>query len=120
MQLTDPRSAFIAKRLSASTFLITEYNDVYDERPFIYAKVVSAANHIVIIDTGCGGASKDSDVEVTSLREFIETVPIPDNAYEPLNNSGMKYVVIITHTHYDHIRTWLHGPNAVHLPDGRM
>ncbi|EJF64647.1 Metallo-hydrolase/oxidoreductase [Dichomitus squalens LYAD-421 SS1] len=97
-------TAFSARRLTPSTFLIVEVDDVYDEHPFIYAKLVSAANTILLLDTGCGGKSNDPEVGVTSLREFVETVPIDDNGGEPLNPGGrMHYVVVLSHCHYDHI-----------------
>jgi glyoxylase-like metal-dependent hydrolase (beta-lactamase superfamily II) len=106
MHLTSPRSAFKATRLSKSTFIVKELNDIYDEHPLIYIKVIPEANTVVCIDTGCGGASKDPDVEITSLRQFLETVPVPDNEYRPLNDNGMEYIVITTHVHFDHIRTY--------------
>jgi glyoxylase-like metal-dependent hydrolase (beta-lactamase superfamily II) len=106
MQLTSPRSAFAASRLNATTFLIKELDDIYDEYPFIYVKVIPEANVCCLVDTGCGGVSKDPDVEVTSLRQFIETVAVPDNDYKPLNNDGKEYIVICTHVHYDHIREY--------------
>ena len=100
------RTAFSARRLTSSTFLIIEVDDIYDEHPFIYAKLVPAARTILLLDTGCGGRSNDPDVGVTSLREFIETVPIDDNDGKPLNHGGaLRYVVVLSHCHYDHIRT---------------
>jgi len=102
---SDPRkAAFHATRLTSSTFLVKEYNDIYSEHPHIYAKVVPVANTILVIDTGCGGASHDPEIQVKSLREFIETVGVADNDGEPLNpKGGYKYVVVTTHCHYDHI-----------------
>jgi glyoxylase-like metal-dependent hydrolase (beta-lactamase superfamily II) len=107
MHLHTPRSAYTASRLtpSSSTFLIKEYQDIYDERPFIYVKLVPAARAIIVIDTGCGGKTEDQDIEITSLREFIEKAPVQDNEGRPLNAEGWKYIVICTHVHYDHIRT---------------
>lgn len=97
-------TAFLATRLTASTFLIKEYDDIYDERPHIYAKIVPSANAILIIDTGCGGKTKNATVQVTSLRTFIEMVPVEGNRNNPLNVDGkMDYVVVTTHCHYDHI-----------------
>lgn len=102
--LRTKRSAFKAYRLTDSTFLIVEVNDIYSEHPYIYAKLVPAANTILVLDTGCGGASNDRDVEITSLREFIETVGVEDNGGKPLNERGrMRYVVALSHCHYDHI-----------------
>jgi hypothetical protein len=106
MHLSNPRSAFIASRLTPTTFIVKEYNDIYSEHPYIYVKLIPSAHTVCVIDTGCGGASNDPDVEITSLRTFLETVPVPDNGYKPLNESKMRYIVICTHVHYDHIRTW--------------
>jgi glyoxylase-like metal-dependent hydrolase (beta-lactamase superfamily II) len=101
-----PKAAFHASRLTSTTFLIKEYNDIYSEHPHIYAKVVPAANTILIIDTGCGGASNDTDITIKSLKEFVETVEVDDNDGSPLNEGGkMGYVVALTHCHYDHICT---------------
>lgn len=97
--------AFTARRLTQTTFLIIEWDDIYNEHPFIYAKVVPSANTILILDTGCGGATHNIDITLKSLRKFIETVAIPDNNHKPLNEGGkMKYIVVESHCHYDHIR----------------
>ena len=99
------RTAFTARRLTRSTFLIVE-DDEYREEPFIYVKLVPAARTIVILDTGCGGKPRDPDAKVTSLRDFIERVPVEDNDKRPLNPGGeMEYVVVLSHCHFDHIRT---------------
>ena len=72
------------------------------ENPLIYAKVYNSV--IVLVDTGCGGASKDPNVQLTSLRTFIETYPVSANGGKPLNPTAERgYVVICTHCHYDHI-----------------
>lgn len=98
--------AFKAWKLNSTTFIIKEHKDSYDERPLIYAKMMPGGNTIVIVDTGCGGATEDPTINIKSLRVFIETVPIPDNDHEPINEGGrMKYTVILTHCHYDHICT---------------
>lgn len=74
--------------------------------PFIYAKIYASV--IVLVDTGCGGAAKDPSVELTSLREFIETYPAKENDGKPLNPNGQRgYAVICTHCHYDHIGEYL-------------
>lgn len=97
-------AAFRANRLTLTVFRIEEFNDIYGERPFIYAKVFP--KFILLLDTGCGGATKKGDVDVTSLREFIETWPIGDNNNLPLNPRGQKkYLVVCSHCHYDHIRS---------------
>jgi glyoxylase-like metal-dependent hydrolase (beta-lactamase superfamily II) len=99
------KSAFQATRLTPSTFLIKEFDDIFSEHPHIYVKLVPSANTVLVIDTGTGGKSNDHDVEVTSLRQFIETVQVTDNDNRPLNEGrNMKYVVVTTHCHYDHIR----------------
>lgn len=96
-------AAFTAERLTHSVFKIVEYDDIFSEHPFIYAKIFPEV--IVIIDSGCGGASNNPDIEVKSLREFVETWPVVDNADVPLNPDGKrKYIVVCTHCHYDHIR----------------
>ncbi|TFK72915.1 Metallo-hydrolase/oxidoreductase [Pluteus cervinus] len=102
--MSSLKSAFRATRLTATTFLIKEYDDVYAERPHIYAKIVPSADTILVVDMGCGGRSVDPDVEVTSLREFIETFPVQDNDGKALNPGGtMSYIIVTTHCHYDHI-----------------
>ncbi|KAF2125603.1 Metallo-hydrolase/oxidoreductase [Dothidotthia symphoricarpi CBS 119687] len=96
-----PSTCFSSRRLNATTFLIVE-DDKWRESPFIYAKVYDSV--IVLLDTGCGGASKDPDVQLKSLRAFIETYPVSDNEDEPINPTAEKdYIVICTHCHYDHI-----------------
>ncbi|KAH9945245.1 Metallo-hydrolase/oxidoreductase [Epithele typhae] len=98
------KSAFAARRLTPSTFLIVEVDDVFDEHPFIYAKRVPAARTLVLLDTGCGGRTRRPDVELTPLRVFVETAPVADNGGRPLNARGAwAYVVVLSHCHYDHI-----------------
>lgn len=100
-----PRTAaFVAYRLNATTFLINEPDDIYGESPYIYALMNYATNTIVLIDTGCGGHTRRPGISVKSLREFIETIPVDVNGKKPINEGGkMKYVIVITHCHYDHI-----------------
>lgn len=101
---TPCKPAFKASRLTPSTFVINEYADIYDEHPLIYTKICAEINVIVIIDTGCGGATDDEDIDLKSLRSFIERVPVRDNGGKPLNQGGkMKYIVVLSHCHYDHI-----------------
>lgn len=76
--------AFTARRLTSTTFLINEWDDIWDEHPFIYAKIVPAAKTI-LLDTGCGGRTTNPDIDIKDLRTFIETVPVDDNARKPLN-----------------------------------
>lgn len=100
------KPAFKAWRLNSTTFVINEHKDIYDEQPLIYAKIMPGNTEMVIIDTGCGGATDDPEIDVKSLRMFIETVKVPSNDDKPLNEGGkMRYVVVLTHCHYDRIRT---------------
>lgn len=101
----NKKPAFKATRLTSTVFQLTEYSDIYSEHPFIYLKLLPEV--VVLIDSGCGGKSTDPEVNLTSLREFIETVPIEDNDGKPFNEDGpekREYIVICTHCHYDHIR----------------
>jgi glyoxylase-like metal-dependent hydrolase (beta-lactamase superfamily II) len=94
-------TCFTCTRLNASTFLVIE-DDKWDEEPYIYVKSYSSV--LVLIDTGCGGAAKNEAAELTSLKEFLETFPVPDNDNQPLNLGSKKsYVVVCTHCHFDHI-----------------
>ncbi|MCJ1350291.1 MAG: hypothetical protein MMC33_000272 [Icmadophila ericetorum] len=96
------RSYFSCERVNTSTFLITE-DDKFDEHPFIYVKVFSNPSLIVLSDSGCGGR------DGVTLRDFIETHPLEVNGGKPLNprrddgSPSLKYLIICTHCHYDHI-----------------
>ncbi|KAJ7127044.1 beta-lactamase-like protein [Mycena epipterygia] len=99
-----PRAAFHATRLTPSTFVLSEYNDIYEEHPQIYVKVAPSDGTILIIDTGCGGATIDPGIEITSLRRYIEEVKLDCNGGAALNEGKkLEYVVVATHCHYDHI-----------------
>ncbi|KAJ7650323.1 Metallo-hydrolase/oxidoreductase [Roridomyces roridus] len=103
-QLRKLEPAFRATRLTRSTFVLSEWSDIYDEHPQIYVKVVPDANTILIIDTGCGGATRNPDIGLTNLREFIETVQLDCNGGAALNEGKkLDYIVVLTHCHYDHI-----------------
>ena len=107
------KTAFKASRLTPTSFAIVEHSDIYGEQPVIYAKVVPDSNAIVVVDTGCGGATDNEEITVKSLREFLETVRIADNDDRPINPGGSRqYIVVLTHCHYDHIRTF--SPHPVH------
>ncbi|PSR79047.1 hypothetical protein PHLCEN_2v7234 [Hermanssonia centrifuga] len=91
------KAAFKATRLTPTVFLVNEHSDIYDERPFIYVKTISSANTLLILDTGCGGATDKPDIKITSLREFLETCDVEDNEGKPLNVGGkMQYVIVLT------------------------
>ncbi|KAK7033066.1 beta-lactamase-like protein [Favolaschia claudopus] len=101
---TTPRAAFTTSRLTPSTFVVREYNDIYDEHPQIFVKLSPSTGTMLIIDTGCGGATADTEVGITSLRQYIEEVRLECNGGEALNEGKrLKYVVVATHCHYDHI-----------------
>lgn len=101
-----PSTCFSCHRLAwanSPTFVIME-EDKWTELPLIYAKVYP--NMLVLIDTGCGGGGTafDASVEVKSLRIFIETYPVKDNGWAPLNPGGEKtYILVCTNCHFDHI-----------------
>lgn len=93
-----PTTCFSVARLTNTVFKIVE-DDMWSELPFIYVKVYPHV--ILILDTGCGGEARDPTVQLKSLRQFIETWPIIDNAGKPINERGRKpYVVVQTHLHY--------------------
>jgi glyoxylase-like metal-dependent hydrolase (beta-lactamase superfamily II) len=101
--MAEKIAAFKAERLTPTVFKIVEFDDVFSEHPFIYVKVLEDV--IVVVDTGCGGRSATCDVDVTSLRKFIEEWGVEDNGGRPLNEGGKRrYIVVCTHCHYDHIR----------------
>lgn len=98
------KPAFKATRLTATTFTVIEHSDSYGEQPLIYVKVIPDAQTVLILDTGCGGATDDSKIDVKDLRVFLETIKVSDNDGKPLNEGGkMGYVVVLSHCHYDHI-----------------
>ncbi|KAI0360152.1 Metallo-hydrolase/oxidoreductase [Trametes cingulata] len=100
----EGKPAFTARCLTPRTFLLTETDDIYDEHPFIYATHVPAARTLLLLDTGCGGASRDPHASFTRLRDFLERAPVEDNGGRPVNGGGeMRYVVVLSHCHYDHI-----------------
>jgi glyoxylase-like metal-dependent hydrolase (beta-lactamase superfamily II) len=95
-----PTTSFVSRRVNSSTFLIIE-DDSYGEEPYIYAKVYS--DHLLITDTGCN-SPRSKTPSLTSLRQYLETYPLPQNDHRSLNPGGKKqYVIICSHCHYDHI-----------------
>lgn len=95
-----PVTSFIDRRVNSSTILIIE-DDEYGEHPHIYVKIYP--NHLLITDTGCN-APRSKEPSLTSLREYLETYPVPSNNHQVLNPNGHKrYIIICTHCHYDHI-----------------
>ncbi|KUJ24302.1 uncharacterized protein LY89DRAFT_693021 [Mollisia scopiformis] len=93
-------TSFVSRRVNDSTFLIIE-DDSYGEEPHIYVKIYP--DHLLITDTGCDSPRKHG-LALTSLREYIETVPLPLNGHQVLNPNGSKhYIIICSHCHYDHI-----------------
>ncbi|KAI6008169.1 Metallo-hydrolase oxidoreductase [Pisolithus orientalis] len=60
-----------------------------DKHPYIYAKVMPSAQTVLILDTGCGGASNNHCIGVKSLREFLRNVGV--------------LIVVQSHCHYDYI-----------------
>ncbi|KAF1817106.1 Metallo-hydrolase/oxidoreductase [Eremomyces bilateralis CBS 781.70] len=103
--MREPTTCFVAERLNSTTFKIVE-EDQYLEYPQVFVKILDET--LVIVDTGCGGAAKGPDVALTSLREYLETVPLADNGKELLNpGARLSYTVVCTHCHFDHIGTSL-------------
>lgn len=94
-------TCFSCSRLNTTTFKIVE-DDKWSENPIIYVKIYERV--VILLDTGCGGACRDPAAALTSLRQFIETYPVPDNNGLALNQDGKKdYLVICSHCHFDHI-----------------
>jgi glyoxylase-like metal-dependent hydrolase (beta-lactamase superfamily II) len=103
MSSSTPTTCFHTTRLNASTFVIRE-EDSFGENPLIYAKIYSEPPLLLLSDTGCGGHGLSPSIKVTSLRNYLETYPIPSNLGQPLNPSGkLPYFIICTHCHFDHI-----------------
>lgn len=93
-------TSFRAVRLNLTTFKVVE-DDEFGERPFIYVKVYPKV--IVIIDTGCD-APRKKNVGISSLPDFLESVPVIDNGGSPINpGARLPYFVLLSHCHYDHI-----------------
>lgn len=95
-----PKTSFVSRRVNSSTFLIIE-DDAYGEQPYIYVKIYS--EHLIITDTGCN-TPRSKKPSLTSLRNYLETYPLPLNGNQCLNPGGKKeYIFICSHCHYDHI-----------------
>lgn len=95
-----PITSFTSRRVNSSTFVIVEDDD-YGEQPYIYVKIYP--DHLLITDTGCN-TPRSKSPSLASLREYLETYPLPLNENRCLNPDGSKqYVIVCTHCHYDHI-----------------
>lgn len=104
-------TSFKTTRVNKTTFLIVE-EDEYGEHPYIYAKQHPKHPVLILSDTGCN-APKNQKVQVSNLREYLETCPRPELDGEPINPlvkdadgntyPERQYIVICTHCHYDHI-----------------
>lgn len=95
-----PTTSFVSRRVNLSTFVVVE-DDSYGEQPYMYVKIYP--EYLVITDTGCN-SPRSNDRSLTSLREYLETYPLPLNGNQILNPGGKKrYIIICSHCHYDHI-----------------
>jgi glyoxylase-like metal-dependent hydrolase (beta-lactamase superfamily II) len=95
-----PIASFVSRRVNPSTFVVVEDDD-YGEQPYIYVKIYK--DHLLITDTGCN-TPRSKAPSLTSLREYLETYPIPLNDHQCLNPGGRKqYIIVCSHCHYDHI-----------------
>jgi glyoxylase-like metal-dependent hydrolase (beta-lactamase superfamily II) len=96
-------TCFNTTRLNSTTFVIRE-EDIYNDQPLIYVKIFSEPPLLLLSDTGSGGHGMSPSIQVTSLRHYLETVPVSSNSDKPLNPSGtLPYLIICTHCHNDHI-----------------
>lgn len=102
-QNESPSASFSVKRISKTTFLIRE-DDLYEEHPFIYAKLHPTAPVVILSDTGCNEPSEQHKYDrYIHLRRYLEHCPVPSNNNKPLNPHGARqYVIICTHCHFDH------------------
>ena len=83
-------SAFTARRLTASTFLIVEGDDVYYEHPFIYIKIVPAARAILLLDTGCGGKTGSRGSRERASQGTVREFPKPEPNQSVATDCGGK------------------------------
>jgi glyoxylase-like metal-dependent hydrolase (beta-lactamase superfamily II) len=95
-----PTTSFVSRRVNPSTFVVSEDDD-FGEQPYIYIKIY--AKFIIVTDSGCN-KPRNKDVQISSLRQYIEEYPISSNSNARLNPGGKKaYIIICSHCHYDHI-----------------
>jgi hypothetical protein len=73
-------SSFTAKRLNASTILITE-DDIYGEHPFIYVKIHPNTPVLIIGDTGCDKPSKH---KTRGMQDCIRNLAAQDQYSESI------------------------------------
>jgi len=101
---TSLSSSFTCRRINKTTFLIREH-DLYNEHPFIYAKLHPTAPILILSDTGCDEPSSEHKQDrFIHLRDWLEHCPAHDNNDAPLNRGGKRqYIIVCTHCHFDHI-----------------
>ncbi|KAJ5183067.1 hypothetical protein N7492_000683 [Penicillium capsulatum] len=116
-----PSSNFEFLQITPSVFRLIE-SDQFGDNPFIYIKIY--AEVIVVVDTGCNAPRQNNAEQISTLRGFLETTPIPENENRPLNpEHSLPYLILLSHCHYDHIRGLAHfrdAENAVVAAGARL